>query len=351
MVARFMWLILLSAMLPVATEPPRASAAGCYSGEVVYTREPATIRAAPHTDGAFVRQTATGEGLFIISSRRSSASCWLQTDQGWLLYDPLVISDTFVGADREAAGAGQPPCLQGETATVTGPMNIRESPTTSSPVVASAQAGDTFNVIQQTVGEKWCWLKVSLGWLAVTKRVRATTPNSFVDAGSTAPTTAAPSDIDNCCFVDRQCTTEQEWIDGYWAHQSGQCGAQPPFSGGNLSRPRIEGSEAFIYVVNETLSLMERKAPALYQYVVSVTSVVEEHGPDQCDWGWAYAGTGRTSLGSCLVEGQMPSPLYVVAAYLAHEACHHHGDDMINGEFDHEPCYKAGHDAYAALSA
>ena len=30
--------------------------------------------------------------------------------------------------------------------------------------------------------------------------------------------------IDNCCFVDRQCATDQEWTDGYWAFQNGQCG-------------------------------------------------------------------------------------------------------------------------------
>ena len=23
------------------------------------------------------------------------------------------------------------------------------------------------------------------------------------------------SDIDNCCFVDRQCHSDQEWVDGY----------------------------------------------------------------------------------------------------------------------------------------
>ncbi|MCY3866443.1 MAG: SH3 domain-containing protein [Chloroflexi bacterium] len=298
-----------------------------------------------------MRNTVNGEGLYIINIRRANDGCWLQTNEGWLIFDPLVISDTYYGGDKEATVAGQPPCLKAEMATTTGSMNIRQSPSTSSPVVSSARAGDTFIIIQQTVSGKYCWLQVSQGWLAVTERVKAFRPNRFVESGASAPPATAPSDIDNCCFVDRQCTTEQEWTDGYWAHQNGQCGAQPQFSGANLSRPRIEGSEAFVTVVNETLNLMERKTPALYQYVVSVTSVVEEHGPDRCDWGLAYVGTGRTSLGSCLKDGQMPEPLYVVAAYLAHEACHHHGDDMINGEFDHEPCYKAGHDAYAALSA
>ena len=33
------------------------------------------------------------------------------------------------------------------------------------------------------------------------------------------------SDIDNCCFVDRQCSSDQQWIDGYWAFQNKQCTA------------------------------------------------------------------------------------------------------------------------------
>ena len=30
-------------------------------------------------------------------------------------------------------------------------------------------------------------------------------------------------DIDNCCFVDRQCTTDNEWVSGYWAFQNNEC--------------------------------------------------------------------------------------------------------------------------------
>ena len=36
------------------------------------------------------------------------------------------------------------------------------------------------------------------------------------------------SDIDNCCFIDRHCQSEQEWIDGYWAYQNNQCVAPAP---------------------------------------------------------------------------------------------------------------------------
>ena len=39
------------------------------------------------------------------------------------------------------------------------------------------------------------------------------------------PTGGAPAQVDNCCFVDRLCNSDQEWTDGYWAYQNNQCGA------------------------------------------------------------------------------------------------------------------------------
>ncbi len=310
----------------------------------------------------------------------------------WLLLLSAMLS---IAAASSAVSAQQQSCFKGKTAHITGPTNIRKSPSTSSQVVGTSFAGDSLTVTQQIGDGNWCWLKVAdgtrtVGWLAKTDRVSATVYNRFLDTGYTAPMPAstapsdidnccfvdrqctteqewtdgywahqnrqcdappastAPSDIDNCCFVDRQCTTEQEWTDGYWAHQNRQCDAPPQISGANLSMPRIEGSEEFVHWVTETLNLMESKLPALYQYVVSVTSVIEEQ--DRC-LGIAYVGTGRTSLGSCFKDGRSGWPPYVFATVLAHEACHHHGEDMVTGVFDHEPCDKAGLDANAAMKA
>jgi len=33
------------------------------------------------------------------------------------------------------------------------------------------------------------------------------------------------SGIDNCCYVDRQCHSDQDWVTGYWAFQNNQCSA------------------------------------------------------------------------------------------------------------------------------
>ena len=45
------------------------------------------------------------------------------------------------------------------------------------------------------------------------------------NANVSIPPSAAQTDVDNCCFVDRQCNTDEEWTSGYWAFQNGQCSA------------------------------------------------------------------------------------------------------------------------------
>ncbi|MCY4540187.1 MAG: hypothetical protein OXE52_18380 [Chloroflexi bacterium] len=42
---------------------------------------------------------------------------------------------------------------------------------------------------------------------------------------SSQPTGGTPAQIDNCCFVDRQCSSDQEWAAGYYAFQNNQCRA------------------------------------------------------------------------------------------------------------------------------
>lgn len=39
------------------------------------------------------------------------------------------------------------------------------------------------------------------------------------------PASTDSEDIDNCCFVDQQCATDEEWINGYNAYQNNQCAA------------------------------------------------------------------------------------------------------------------------------
>ncbi|MCY4021243.1 MAG: hypothetical protein OXG39_17690 [Chloroflexi bacterium] len=37
-----------------------------------------------------------------------------------------------------------------------------------------------------------------------------------VEDGAAMTQTQTAASIDNCCFVDRQCQTDQDWTEGYW---------------------------------------------------------------------------------------------------------------------------------------
>jgi hypothetical protein len=116
--------------------------------------------------------------------------------------------------------------------------------------------------------------------------------NAFQNSQCAAPSQQPPSSssssqprtsqgIDNCCFVDRQCATDQEWADGHHAFQNNQCGAP-----GHLLRIvdpaklsveqadhkrrtwRLEGSASFIAQVNASLDLLRARAPHWYVYTV-----------------------------------------------------------------------------------
>ena len=101
---------------------------------------------------------------------------------------------------------------------VTNNTNLRASFSLESAIIETAPAGTTL----QVVGSHSRWLRINRNgndvwmadWVAYT-RVEEGVPSQ----GQTA------SDIDNCCFVDRQCSSDQEWTDGYWAYQNGQCPA------------------------------------------------------------------------------------------------------------------------------
>ena len=115
--------------------------------------------------------------------------------------------------------------------------NLRSSHSLQAAVVTTAPAGSHLQVI----GEFNQWLKISrspgdvwmAGWVA----------HSRVDggAGTSSPRAA---DIDNCCFVNRQCQTTQEWTDGYWAYQHGQCPAQPQSPASASAQPASAVSAA-----------------------------------------------------------------------------------------------------------
>ena len=111
---------------------------------------------------------------------------------------------------------------QGYSIRVAFNTNLRADHSLESRVVESAPAGS----ILQVVDSFNRWLKISRNgrevWMA------SWVSHSRVENSGQAasqPAGAAPAQVDNCCFVDRQCSSDQDWESGYWAFQNGQCAA------------------------------------------------------------------------------------------------------------------------------
>lgn len=91
---------------------------------------------------------------------------------------------------------------------------------------------------------------------------------------SAQPAGGVPAQIDNCCFVDRQCHNDQDWTAGYYAFQNNQCQA-PAQSVRSVDQAdikrralRIEGSARYLAAVNAALDLFKARAPHWYVYTV-----------------------------------------------------------------------------------
>ncbi len=114
-------------------------------------------------------------------------------------------------------------------------LNLRAAPSLNADIAETVISGS----ILQVVGQSGRWLKINRGgnevWLADWvnfSRVDQSPPPTDT-AGATTP-------IDNCCFVDRQCNTDQQWTDGYWAFQNGQCAAPAQTQQSQPQQPAAE---------------------------------------------------------------------------------------------------------------
>ncbi len=178
-------------------------------------------------------------------------------------------------------------------------------------------------------------------------------PSGQPAAPVSAPVSAS-EDVDNCCFVDRLCSSDQEWLDGYWAYQAGQCGA-PSQSQTQPSRPLIEGSARFAVRIKAALDLMQRSAPEWYDYVSRYVDLIREVPDAYPDCWSSKAFVYHESARNVYVETCMAFPWYLgsegraihMSGVLAHEACHkrHEYEGIVypGGRWEEElECMKPG---------
>ncbi len=248
--------------------------------------------------------------------------------------------------------------------------NLRESASLDSAVIANAPAGTTL----QVMGEESRWLRINRNgydvWMAAwVDHTRAdssaqsasqphassptdncchidrecSTAQQWTDGyfayqnnqcaapaqpqlvGSVPPAGNAPSQVDNCCYVDRHCSSEQQWRDGYLAYQSKQC-AQPNAPAGNTQRGiAIVGDADFVAYYGQAVDFLKDKLPHRYAYMVGGLSRIEQLRMKS----WSHVLTDTRTFYVDWHDGAPSHNRSKIreSAILVHEACHVHRAD------------------------
>ncbi len=155
-------------------------------------------------------------------------------------------------------------------------------------------------------------------------------PGQSQPQSSAQSTSSAPPQVDNCCFIDWQCNTDEEWTNGYWAYQNNQCGTPGQSIAGSLPRPLIEGAEDFVRRINRVFDLLEASSPEWYVFVVSGLNRIIEH--QEFDRTYVFPSTGVLHIARPhAFFGNYRPDLLRTALVLVHEACHvhRHGTGLV----------------------
>ncbi len=234
-------------------------------------------------------------------------------------------------------------------------LNLRSGPGLDADIADTVTSG----AVLQVVGKSGSWLKINRSgnevWLADWVNF------SRIENGDPAPVRQPTALIDNCCFVDRQCQSDQEWINGYWAFQNNQCLSATQSPAPALSRPLIEGSDVFARQIGATLDLLQNTAPEWYDYVISgMDRIVEvpslSDNPSSCIGGAHSPGKMVSAHTGCTFTSTTCwSQRMWWVGLLAHEACHIHtyeaGIDFAAMGLDEEiECGKIGYAASLAVN-
>ena len=228
-------------------------------------------------------------------------------------------------------------------------------------VVETAPVGTVLEVI----GEYNRWLKINRNgeevWMA-----------NWIDYSRVEPgeqtSAPPPSDVDNCCFVDRQCRSDEEWASGFWAFQNNQCAAPSlpqtsspanvdpsqadnccfldwlcvtdddwqsgfqAFQNNQCKHPgvAIKGSAGFIAQMEAALDVLKDRTPQWYDYVdIGLNKIVQTGGNSGVDVGartFYLAYSDDPPAGYTVEEHTI-----VTAGTIVHDACHVHRAEFPYG--------------------
>lgn len=234
---------------------------------------------------------------------------------------------------------------------VTHATNLRASHSLDSAVLASAAAGSTLQVVDHYES----WLKIdrdgATAWMADWVDYTRLEPTDFqpinVDANARPSGSSIGIDIDNCCYLDRECTTDAEWEAGKLAFQNNLCHADQSLSccdrgwictfdfdfitgkwfwrhNGFCSSPAmsaydgviIEGSNIFIQRVRKALDRIRSKSPEWHAYAISGALKIREVSTRR-----SLGGSSAPARSINLGVRHASSEDSAIAA-IVHESCH-----------------------------
>lgn len=227
-----------------------------------------------------------------------------------------------------------PAAAQSYEIRVTWPTRLRESYSLDSAIAEVVHPG----AVLQVAGRFNRWLKIDRNgrqvWMADwIDHVRLDQEQTGA-VGTGVAKAPAPAQIDNCCFVNRQCATDQQWADGYWAYQRNECpaavvaGPAIAVDRGSGHAIHVDGSPPFVDFINESLDWLRSLSPTWYDYVITGADRIWEE-PDR------FAGAGAHSPIRLIAMSTYGSLLHPAApdrqwnlaqamSILVHEACHIH---------------------------
>ena len=242
-------------------------------------------------------------------------------------------------------------------------INLRATYSLAGDIVETVPSGTILHV----VGEFNRWLQINRNgnevWMA------DWVPYSRVADGDQTQSreeTQTQSQIDNCCFVDRQCTVDAEWTSGYWAFQNNQCAAPLQsrlrtslqsditdssqidnccfldwqcntdeewargyiaFHIDHCDVPAgliIEGPANFLAKMKEVLRFLENRAPEWYAYALSGLDKIRETSEVNVVGVYVNTRTWVMPPSHALRLSNKESSLISLAGEMVHEACHVH---------------------------
>lgn len=242
---------------------------------------------------------------------------------------------------------------------VTWHTRLRASHSLDSPVVATALPRE----VLQVVGRFNRWLKIDrngeTAWLADWVDYTRLDGQQAPPPSESTANQQQPSGIDNCCYVDRQCQSQRDWVDGYWAYQRAECPAPPQPQPGGISAPvrghaiRIEGSHLFIGLVTEALDALRDRASRWYDYVISNLDRVTDGGEGLLWHQRTYAAAQYDQQ----IYFTREESVFRFVSELVHYACHsayrhaghpYNGYTKVNEEAD---CVRMDHAATDLVAA